>query len=436
MHLKNFKLPLFKNTIIYIITDGISKAISFLLLPFISYYIIPEQMGLVANYDVLYSIVCLIAGQAVVNAIPYFYYNCSRKEIALLVSNLILLIIIINIILCCVIFFVSPFIEIHLQLTIGLQLLTVISSIYFLLISINLVLLRLENKPYIFAKLQILQTIIYVVMVVILVIVERMEAIGKIYSLVISLGIMGTLHFFLLFKRKYIVFQRDYRYIKELLKFGIPLLPHSLSFWLKSGMDKVLLTSFCGLNANGLYSMAMSFGAVYSIFNVAFSNAYVPYLQKRLSMISIENNDTEKVKIVRLTYKVYLIFILLYFISVFICWFVINYILSEKYKSSFEYIPWIMLSLTIMAFYSLIVEFIYTKKKTLGLGIITFTCSIVQFCLTYIFVKFLGSIGIKYSLVISSLLTTSFVWYYSNKVYPMPWFLFFKNINNNKYDNN
>lgn len=423
MHLKDlFKLPLFKNTVIYTLTDGISKAISFLLLPFVSYYIIPEQMGVVANYDVLQSIICLIAGQAVVNAIPYFYYERSQRKIASLVSNLLLLVLIISVSLSGLILLIHPIVTTHLQLTIGLQLLTIVSSICSLLISTNLVLLRLEDKPYTFAKLQILQVTVSVALVIILVIVEKMEAIGKIYASVISLSAMGLLHAILLHKRNYIVFRKNNRDIKDLLKFGIPLLPHSLSFWLKSGMDKILLTSFCGLAANGLYSMAMSFGAVYSIFNTAFNNAYVPYLQKRISLISPDNRITEEFKITRLTYKVYLLFVILYFVAVLFCWIAINYILSDKYKPSFEYIPWIMLSLTILAFYSLVVEFIYTKKKTVGLGIITFSCSIAQFILTYMFVSTLGSTGIKYSLVIGALLTTLSVWYYSNKVYPLPWF--------------
>lgn len=81
--------------------------------------------------------------------------------------------------------------------------------------------------------------------------------------------------------------------MRELLHFGIPLLPHSLSFWLKSGMDKVLLTTYCGLTINGLYSMAMSFGAAYSIFFTAFKGAYVPYLQKRLNAMNDINRDSE-----------------------------------------------------------------------------------------------------------------------------------------------
>ena len=41
------------NALIYILSDGITKALSFLILPFVSFYLIPEQLGIAANFDVL-----------------------------------------------------------------------------------------------------------------------------------------------------------------------------------------------------------------------------------------------------------------------------------------------------------------------------------------------------------------------------------------------
>ena len=100
----------------------------------------------------------------------------------------------------------------------------------------------------------------------------------------------------------------------------------------------------------------------------------------------------------------------------------INYILNDKYKLSFEFVPWIMISLTITSFYGLFVQFIYTKKKTFGLGIITFSGSLLQLAITYALISAFGKDGIKYSLVIGSLFIMLGVWIYSDKVYPLPWF--------------
>lgn len=417
-----FKRDLLKNAAIYTITDGISKSISFLLLPVVSYFLVPEEIGLVANFDVLQSVIMLISGQAIVNSLPYFYYKLSKEEVALLVSNLLFIIIAINLFFSIVILIFNPIIEKYLQLVLPLQALTILSVLSSLLIAINMVLLRLEDKPYRFAKLQIIQTLLNISLVVLLVIILRWGAVGKICATVFSLVIMALFHLYLLIKRRYITRILDKVSLKVLLKFGIPLLPHSLSFWIKSGMDKVLLTNFCGLSINGLYSMAMSLGAIFSIFTTAFNNAYIPFLQKRITAVIPETKDREEKFFVSITYKLIACFSLLCVCAIFFSWIVISYILDDRYKSSFEFVPWIMISLTITSFYGLVVQFVYTKKKTLGLGVITFLGSVVQLCLTYVFIQIWGKDGIKYSLVIGSLLIMLGVWFYSNKVFPLPWF--------------
>ncbi|MDO4975507.1 MAG: oligosaccharide flippase family protein, partial [Alphaproteobacteria bacterium] len=82
--------------------------------------------------------------------------------------------------------------------------------------------------------------------------------VGKIYAEVFVFGLMGLVHLYILYKKGYLIFQIELQWIKKLLKFGVPLLPHSVSFWLKGGVDKIFITSFCGLQFNGLYSMAIS----------------------------------------------------------------------------------------------------------------------------------------------------------------------------------
>ena len=49
--------PIFKRTIIYTITDGITKSISFIVLPIVSYFIVPSELGIAANFDVLQNII-------------------------------------------------------------------------------------------------------------------------------------------------------------------------------------------------------------------------------------------------------------------------------------------------------------------------------------------------------------------------------------------
>ena len=162
---------------------------------------------------------------------------------------------------------------------------------------------------------------------------------------------------------------------------------------------------------------------------ISFSRAYVPYLQKKISTFTEDNESDEKLKLVRMTYGFGGLFIILYFVLIVLCWLVIQYVIDEKYLPCFQFIPWILMARTLHAFYSLVVEYIYTAKKTLGLGIITFTGSFIQLAMTYSFIRLMGLDGIKMSIVIGELVIMLGVWWYSNKVYPLPWLRFYKNKN-------
>lgn len=422
--IQRLKNPLIKNSIIYVVSDGISKSLSFLTLPIISFYLIPEQLGIASNFDVLQSIVMLIAGQAVVNAIPYFYYERSKSDVALLISNLIFLIIVINIILCSAIFLATSIIDKYLHIGLWLQLLTLISVIAGLVTNINLTLYRLEERPYKFLLFQTIQTVVHIILLLALVVFSEMGAIGKILSSVLTLIIVALIHLYELNRRGYIVMRINRQEISHLLKFGIPLLPHSLSFWIRGGMDKILLTTYCGLSYNGLYSMGLTIASVFNIFRTAFDNAYTPYISKNISLIKENNKSNEEKKIVNQTYCIGIAFLLLGLLMIGVSWVIIEFILSDDYKDSFFFLPSIIISSVIYSFYSLVIQFCYIRKKTNGIGAITFTGSCIQCLLAFLLIKYFGPEGLNISIIIGAIIIMIAIWWYSNKVYPLPWFKF------------
>lgn len=425
------KKSVVKHTLIYTITDGVSKGLAFLTLPLISHYLIPAELGIAANFDVLQNILMLLAGQAVVNGMPYFYYGKTKDEQASIVTAMLAIVLVSNVLFSVIIFFSTGMLSKYLHIGLLLQLLTVVSVVSQLTTNLNLVLYRLEEKPYKFASLQLAQTIIYLSLLVLFVVVLRMNAVGKILSTIVSFSLLAIVHFILLVKRGYIRFPVKRKAAADLMRFGLPLLPHSLSFWFKSGFDKIIITSFCGLAINGIYSMALSFGALYTIFNTAFSNSYIPYLQKRISNFTPETIDVEKKRLVVFSYKMMVGFALLSIVVIALCWLAIKYVLDPQYFASFQFIPWIMIGLTFYSMYGLVIQFPYSVKKTFGLGIVTFSGSVLQLILTYLLVSNIGVDGIKVSYVVGSFIIMMGVWIYSNKVYPMPWLSFIKLYKNN-----
>jgi len=418
------KSRLIKNTFVYTVTDGVSKAFSFLLLPLVSFYLPPEQLGIVTNFQVLQNILLLLAGQALVNSLPYFFYGKSREAVSVFISNLLLVTVTACVIFAGLILLLHGVLEETLRLTLGYQLLVMITVASQLTANTHLLILRLENMPGRFALLQAVQIAVNLISVVLFVIVLKWEARGKIYSMVVTAAVVGIVHVILLVRKGYIIMMFDKTVIKDILKFGVPLLPHSLSFWLRGGIDKILITKYCGLSANGLFSMALSVGAIYTTFSTAFNNAYGPYLLERISRFSMETIQAEKRRIVKQAYVIGAGYVMLGVLAVTAARLCVRFILDRRYGGSFQFIPWLFFGYVFNGFYSLFVHYIYNAKKTAALGVITFTCGMVQILLSYILIRIYGAVGAAYSSCFGSLAICVAVMLYSSRVYPMPWFEF------------
>ena len=414
---------LVKETFVYTLTDVIGKAMSFILLPIVSFFLPPSELGIATNFTVLTSLIILLAGLAIVNSVPYFFYEQNREENASLVSNLLMLCLGLCVVVGGLAACFSQLIFEYLQLSLHIQLLGVVFVIGSLISSINLILLRLENKPKQFAVLQVLQIILHALFVILFVIVLRGGGEGKIYDEVLVFSIVGMIHLVMMLKKGYISFRFQMPWIKRLLRFGLPLLPHSISFWLKGGMDKVFITTYCGLQFNGLYSMAISVSSVYTMLMQSFFNAYTPYLQKRLAGLDGGQCFDEKRSIVKQIYLIYALFGVVGILAVVICWGIFHYMIDSKYLPAMAYIPLIILANFIYTFYNFTIEFIYKVKKTLVMGIITFTGSLIQMLLSYVLIKEYGVMGAVYSLLIGNTMITIGISVYSNMVYRMPWLL-------------
>lgn len=426
--LSNFKSSrLIRDTFIYTLTDAFGKALGFIILPFLSYYLTPDDLGLATNFSVLTSITVLMAGSVMVNALPYFFYDQNKEERRSFISNLLILCFAICILLLGLLIVFKKLAINYLKLDFGIVLLAVPVTLAQLIQNANLVLFRLEEKPKLFAVYQIAYIILHVALMIIMVIVLRLGGYGRIYADIIVFLVMAIFHLSRLVKAGYVELKINYRHIKDLLKFGIPLLPHSLSFWIKGGADKIIITNLCGLYQNGLYSMALTMNSIYNLVSNALMNAYVPSLQKRLSNVTDDNIDIEKRSVIKQNYFIVAAFSVVALLSVGAAWVILHYFVESKYHESFEFVPLLILGQWIYCIYNLSIQYIYKEKKTLVLGIITFIGSLIQIGMTWILVKYYGVIGVAYASVLGSIIISIGIFFYSNKVYPMPWFYWLHN---------
>ena len=231
--------------------------------------------------------------------------------------------------------------------------------------------------------------------------------------------------FFILIKTGLFKAEINANWLKKIFLFGIPLLPHTLSFWLKNGMDKLYVTNIISITENGIFTFAGMLASIFFMITAAFLSAYNPHLFKTLSSLEKITEETEKTRI-----KINLLIQLKYFLLIYVClnilgYFVIKFGIEffffEKYGASLKYIPWLQVIGFVGVFYAIFSAYVFYTKKTKTLGIITVSTAVFQAILNYFAILQYGVIGIIIVSLITSVILAICVGGYSNKVYPMPW---------------
>lgn len=417
---------LFKSSLIYSITDSINKSIPFFLLPILTHYLSPADYGISTNYTIYTSILLILIGLGVQSAISASFFKLTSELLVKYISNCIYLIFVSFLITVFLIYIFRDNISEFLPIPTNYLLMGAIVGVCQAITSVNMVIWQLEEKPISFGTYQITQTALNVGLSLIFLILLGMKWEGRLDALIYTSILFGIISFFLLYKRGYLVFKSEFPFFKEILLFCLPLIPHSVSMWIRSGIDRIIITKFFSESEVGLYATGFQFGLLLSFLILAFNQAFTPFLYKKLNEEDEQKLKENKFQLVKLTYWYIPIVMILAIILIYIAYFIIDNFLSQNYINSKEFIPYIIFSQVFQGLYFMVGLYIFYVKRTGGLAIITFLCSLLQVLLSYFLIKNYGSIGGAYSTLIVSIVNFVCVAIFSFKVYPMPWLSLFK----------
>lgn len=415
---------LLKSTIIYSISDIIGKAIPFILLPIVARYLSTSDFGILTNFSVAAQIFIAVCALNTYSALSVSYHKLDKGVLGSYLSNLIYLISLISIVCFVLTNVFSGVIEHYLGISRLWQNLAIVSAFGTAVFSLYTSLLRMQENVLKFSAYQIFQSLIGGILAVVFVVVMKWNWEGRILSIVLAAVITLLIIIWNMVKDRFLFKRIDLRQIKDAFYFGLPLLPHTLSFWFKSGVDRIIITNLVGLSANGVFSVALTLGGIIGVFTGAFFNAYTPSMFKDLNTIdevSVEEAYLIKKKLVRITYIFAILLLIVCVSSYFIMKYIIPLLFKGDYLGAIQFIPFLMATLFFEGLYSIVAGYIFYKRKTKILGIITFMSSILQMTMTWFFVKKFGALGAVYSAGIVSIITFIAVFIYTNTLYDLPW---------------
>jgi len=415
------KKSLASGAMIYLASNILNASIPFLLLPILTRHLEPSEYGQVAMFQMLVSALAAFIGVNAVGAANRKYYDeDARKEISSYIGGCfqVLTISLLMVLVLLLIF------QDWLAVTLGLSpmwiLLAAVSSGASFVVNMRLGQWQVRKQAVKYGMLQISLSLFNAVLSLVLVVALSYGPEGRIAGQTLAPAALGILAFLLLFKDGLVNFSFRLDQIKDVLRFGVPLIPHVGGAFLLSTVDRYVINNYLGLESAGIYMVAVQLTMAMSIFFDALNKAYVPWLFERLK----KGCSATKRRIVKWTYVYFVAVLIIAGMAFFIGPYAITFIAGEKYAAAGAVIGILALGQAFQGMYLMVTNYIFFSKKTARLSVVTIFSGVLNVSLLILLIPILGLQGAAVAFVIAMAIRFVSTWWLASISHPMPWFNF------------
>jgi len=347
-----------------------------------------------------------LLGFNIQGAVTRYYYEKSNDFAEFLGNNL-LFILFFNLFAISLIYLFKDSIANFFIITPCLFFIAILISAFIIPCNMYLAYLRAskQSKRYSFISINqgILSLIISIIWVYLL---KENRYYGKVYASLLIKTAFAVYMIYNLGKLSKINFKLEH--IKYSIRFGVPLILHSLSHFILSFSDRIIINQLTGTENTGLYSFAYNVGMVMVMLVMSMNNAWLPIFYENLS-----NKDFKKIDDLAYNYSKYI-----YFAAIGLILFskeIVSLMAAEKYHNALPIVPIIVISYIGLFLYILYVNYSYYRKKTGLISIATLFTAGINIGLNYWLIPIFGYVAAAYTTLVSYFLL--FLFHFLNVKY-------------------
>ena len=206
-------------------------------------------------------------------------------------------------------------------------------------------------------------------------------------------------------------FKMDFKLLKHMVIFGLPLVPSQISAFIVQASDRYFIKTYADMNLTGLYSIGYKFGSLINQFVTSpFIQIWTP---RRFEFYDHENSQTIYARI--FTYFCAISIFVGLTMSIFAKE-VIIIMTTEDFYSAYKIVPIVVLSYIIFSFHYHFNIGILMKKKTKYLAYTNIINGALNLILNFILIKKFDIWGAAYATLICFIFKSSLVYYFSNRL--------------------
>lgn len=381
-----------KNTLMLFIGKFATQFTSFLLIPLFTHYLISEDYGwvdLLQTYITLFVPVLTLRMDSAVFRFLIDIRN-DEKEKTKIITN-VMFITIIGIVITSLLSVILYFV-----IDIKYLILTIINIIIIMLSNVLLQILRGLGKNKEYSISSCIAGILTLIINILLIIVFGFGAESILIATAVSNFVVSIYCIIITKVYKYLTIKcinKDM--LKPLLRYSLPMIPNSLSWWIVNASDRTIITIFLGTAFNGIYSISCKFSnllnSIYSIFNMSWQETAALH-------INDEDRDSFYSDMIM---KIFILFSCLSLLINAILPVMFNLIIGIEYTSSYNYIPILLYANIWNVMISLIGGVYIALKRTKEIASTTIISAVINIIINFLLIKFIGLYAAALSTLIS-----------------------------------
>jgi len=393
-----------KDTLLYGVGNAIKKFIGFLLLPFYSKAISPEEYGIVETIGSFTMLLTIFISFQIVDAGSRYYYDAKSKDEKGVILFTVFVICLLSIIPCMVISFFSGNIS---QLIFNSTKYTDVIVVSIMAIPLTIIndeqswIYRYKRLPMKFNVYIIARSLLNISFGVLLVLYLKKSILG--IQLASFLSTLIVVIFSLVwFARHEYTFTFSKTWALKMFKFSAPLIFSVLLSWAFTLLDRFLLLDYKSSYDVGIYSIGSAFARPISVLNMAIGMSFYPFFMSLYEKDISEGHIETKEKLNKI-WDLYLL------ISLSLCGLlsvfgtnIISFVTTPEYLPGASVIPVLIISGIVRQSIDIVAIGLFLKEKTIHYTWLVGISTVVSILLNILLIPKYGYLGAAITNLIST----------------------------------
>lgn len=376
---------LIKDLFFFTISTFIPKAISFFLVPLYTNCLTTAEYGIADLLSTTVSLLIPIFTLDISDAVMRFTIENKKDSEPFKIAFSYVLRSIFIVIIVAVANSILKIIELDNQLTCFFVLNYIFVSIY----GICIAYLRAMDRVSLLSGISILTTTTTIISNILFLLVFKMGLAGYMISGCIGYAIADTVILWKIdiFKLLDGINYLNKNLMKRMIAYSVPLIAANISWWINSSADRYIVTAMCGVEQNGIYSVAYKIPTILQMLQSVFSQAWL------LAVFREYKNKDSSLYVA----KVYEIYYVAMCVS---CGILIvldiplaKFLYANNFFMAWRYVPVLLISVVFIANSGFFESMLTLQKKSKCVAKTTIVGAAVNIILNFILIYYVGIMG-------------------------------------------